>query len=227
MNRRTQVLIGVALVTLGIGAWALSLAEGEASVRRVEDLVAEPKRYGSGEHVLLGVPQPPLVPVVGEEGRTLLANPDWQNATAHTVQWTDADGASWFSKRTVAVEVGDGVVHWTYRNETRVLPADPRPAYEPIVVEWTTAGGRAFAIQAFHDSTADTPRIWGVYSGSLKEPMQPKPSQFTGNLLTTLPDGRPVPDGALIYDVQDFKAGCSSKFLPPEEKQRLEDSGDL
>lgn len=228
MNRRTQALIGVALVALGIGAWALSLAEGEAGVRRVEDLVAEPSRYGAGEHVLLGVPQPPLVTVVGDEGRALVDNPEWDNVTAHTVRWTDEDGAVWFSTRTVAVAFGVGEVHWTYRNETRVLPADPMPAYEPTVLEWTTpAMGRAFAIQAFHDATADTPRIWGVYSGSLKEPMQPKPSQFTGTLLTTLPDGRPVPDGALIYDVQDFKAGCSSKFLPPEEKERLEASGDL
>jgi hypothetical protein len=227
MNRRTQLLIGVALLALGVGAWALSLAEGEGNVRRVEDLLAEPSRYGSGEHVLLGVPQPPLVPVVDAQGKTLADNPEWSNATAHTVRWTDADGTPWYSTRTVTVEVGADEVRWTYRNETRVLPADPLPAYEPTVLEWTTAGDRAFAIQAFHDATADTPRIWGVYAGTLKEPMQPKPSQFTGNLLTTLPDGRPVPDGALIYDVQDFKAGCSSKFLPPEEKARLEASGDL
>ncbi|HUR26200.1 MAG TPA: hypothetical protein VM327_09335 [Candidatus Thermoplasmatota archaeon] len=227
MNRRTQVLIGLSLVVLGIGAWTLSLAEGEASVRRVEDVVAEPARYASGEHVLLGVPQPPLVPVVGDEGKTLVENPDWADHTSHTVRWTDFDGAVWYSKRSVNVTIEGDTVHWTYRNETRELPADPLPAYEATVLEWTTTGGRAFAIQAFHDSTADTPRIWGVYSGPLKEPMQPKPSQFTGSLMTHLPDGTPVPDGAYLYDVQDFKAGCSSKFLPPEEKERLESSGDL
>lgn len=227
MNRRTQVLIGLSLVALGIGAWALSLAEGEASVRRVEDVVAEPARYATGEHVLLGVPQPPLVPVVGDEGKELVANPDWADQTSHTVRWTDDEGAVWYSTRSVHVAIDGDAVRWTYRNETRELPADPRPAYEPTVLEWTTTGGRAFAIQAFHDSTADTPRIWGLYSGTLKEPMQPKPSQFTGSLLTHLPDGTPVPDGAFLYDVQDFKAGCSSKFLPPEEKARLQESGDL
>jgi hypothetical protein len=36
-----------------------------------------------------------------------------------------------------------------------------------------------------------------------------------------------VPDGAYLYDVSDFKAGCSSKFLPPEEKQRLQGSGQI
>lgn len=227
MNRRTQVLIGLSLVALGVGAWALSLAEGEASVRRVEDVVAEPARYAAGEHVLLGVPQPPLVPVVGDEGRALVDNPDWANHTAHTVRWTDDEGQTWYSTRSVAVRIEGDAVHWTYSNETRRLPADPRPAYEPRLLEWTTSGGRAFAIQAFHDATADTPRIWGVYSGPLKEPMQPKPSQFTGRLMATLPDGSPVPDGAYLYEVEDFKAGCSSKFLPPEEKQRLEESGDL
>jgi hypothetical protein len=227
MQRRSQVLIALSLVALGIGAWTLSLAEGEASVRRVEDLVAEPQRYSSGEHVLLGVPQPPLVPVVGDEGKTLADNPDWADHTSHTVRWTGEDGQAWYSTRSVNVSIEGETVHWSYRNETRRLPADPLPAYEASVLEWTTTGGRAFAIQAFHDATADTPRIWGVYSGPLKEPMQPKPSQFTGHLMNELPDGTPVPDGAYLYDVQDFKAGCSSKFLPPEEKDRLRDSGDL
>jgi hypothetical protein len=217
----------LSLVVLGVGAWALGLAEGEASVRRVEDVVAEPWRFATGEHVLLGVPQPPQVPVVGDEGKTLANNPEWANVTAHTVRWTDGDGQVWYSTRSVAVASDGDSVHWTYRNETRRLPADPAPAFEPVVMEWATTGGRAFAIQAFHDATADTPRIWGLYSGPLKEPMQPKPSQFTGNLMTRLPDGRPVPDGAYLYDVQDFKAGCSSKFLPPEEKERLQESGDL
>ena len=43
--------------------------------------------------------------------------------------------------------------------------------------------------------------------------MQPKPSQFTGRLLTELPDGRPVPDGAFLYDVQEFKAGSERAYL--------------
>lgn len=227
MQRRTQALIAVAVVALGIGAWALGLADSEANVRRVEDLVAEPGRYQAGEHVLLGVPQPLQVPVAASEGTVLRDNPGWSNATSTTARWTDADGATWYSTRTVTAEPDGAVVRWSYRNETRRLPADPLPAYEPVVLEWTTTGGRLFAIEAFRDSTADTPRIWGVYDGTLKDPMQPKPSQFTGRLMATLPDGRPLPDGALLYHVEEFKAGCSSKFLPPEEKERLRESGDL
>ena len=230
MNRRTQVLIGLSLVALGVGAWALSLAQGEASVRRVEDVVAAPERFAGGEHVLLGVPQPARVPVSATEGTVLQDNPGWSNSTSSTVRWTDAAGNAWYSTRTVSVALSDDGALWTYRNETRRLPADPAPdpAFPPVTAQWTTPGSaRAFAIEAFHDATSDTPRIWGLYGGPLKDPMQPKPSQFTGRLLATLPDGRPVPDGAFLYDVQEFKAGCSSKFLPPEEKERLRESGDL
>jgi hypothetical protein len=228
MNRRTQVLIGLSLVALGVGAWALSLAQGQASVHRVEDVVAAPSRFSSGEHVLLGVPQPETVPVSASQGTVPSGNPEWSNATSSTVRWTDPSGQAWYSTRTVRVAFAADGAHWTYRNETRRLPADPQPAFPPAVVEWTTPStSRAFAIEAFHDASADTPRIWGLYSGPLKDPMQAKPSQFTGRLLAALPDGRPVPDGAFLYDVQEFKAGCSSKFLPPEEKQRLDGSGAL
>lgn len=229
MNRRTQALIGVALVALGAGAWALGLADGGGSVRRVEDMVAEPARFSSGEHVLLGIPQPLQVPISAQEGTVLRDNPGWSNSTATTVRWTDQEGDAWYSTRTVTAvpDPAADVVHWSYRNETRRLPADPLPAYEPSVAGWTTTGGRLFAIEAFRDSTQDTPRIWGLYDGTLKDPMQPKPSQFTGHLMATLPDGRPLPDGALLYHVEEFKAGCSSKFLPPEEKERLRETGDL
>ena len=57
--------------------------------------------------------------------------------------------------------------------------------------------------------------------------MQPKPSQLTGHLASTLPDGSPVPDGVLVYEVKEYKAGCSSKFLPPQEKAKREADGDL
>lgn len=227
MQRRTQVLIGLAVVALGLGAWGLGLADGEGDVRRVEDVVADPERYSDGSTVLLGVPQPPEVPVAAAEGTVLRQNPGWANATSSTVRWTDAQGMQWYSTRTLAADVQDDATHWTFRNETRRLPSDPEPALAPEVVTWVTSGVRVFAIEAFRDATQDTPRIWGVYDGVLKDPMQPKPSQFTGRLMATLPDGRPVPAGAFVYDVDEFKAGCSSKFLPPEEKERLAESGDL
>jgi hypothetical protein len=228
MQRRTQVLIGLAVVALGIGAWALGLASGQSSVHRVEDVVAAPAQFDSGSHVLLGVPQPSEVPVSAQEGTVLRPNDQWSNTTSSTVHWTDAQGNGWYSTRTVTITAAADATHWSYRNETRRLPADPAPALPPVTMEWTTpATTRAFAIEAFHDATTDTPRIWGLYSGLLKDPMQPKPSQFTGHLLATLPDGRAVPDGAYLYDVQEYKAGCSSKFLPPEEKQRLQQSGQI
>ena len=228
MQRRTQVLIGLALVALGVGAWALGLADAGSAVRRVEDLQAQPGRYTSGETVLVGVPQPEEVPVSASEGTVLRPNPAWSNATSSTVRWSDGNG-TWYSTRTVSlVAVTEHATLWSYRNETRRLPADPAPAVAPIVLTWSTPPqARAFAIEAFHDATADTPRIWGLYAGLLKDPMQAKPSQFTGHLLSTLPDGRPVPDGAFLYEVSEYKAGCSSKFLPPQEKQRLEQSGNL
>jgi hypothetical protein len=227
MNRRTQVLIGLSLVLLGAGAWAVGLVDADSNVRRVEDVVAEPARYHGGRTVLLGVPQPPEVPLATSQGVVLAPNDGWSDRIVHTVRWSDADGQAWYSTRTVVVTLDAEGALWSYRNETRRLPADPEPAFEPATMAWRTTGSRVFAIEAFRDATADTPRVWGLYSGVLKDPMQPKPSQFTGHLLATLPDGRPVPDGAYLYHVEEFKAGCSSKFLPPEEKERLRESGDL
>lgn len=227
MNGRTQLLIGLAVVLLGLGVVALAFVEDEASVRRVEDLVASPGRHTQGPYVLLGVPQPAKVPVTGAAGVALADNPDWTNATRSTEAWT-RDGEAFHSTRTVSVRVDGAATHWTWRNETR-RPGDPALAFPAQERAWTTTGADAFTVQAFDDGDGDTPRVWALYGGPLKDPMQPKPSQFTGRLATTLPDGSglPVPEGLLLYEVDEFKAGCSSKFLPPEEKARLEDSGDL
>lgn len=226
MNGRTQLLIGLAVVLLGLGVVALAFLEDEASVRRVEDLIAEPGKHDSGSYVLLGVPQPPEVPLTGSTGVVLAPNPHWSNTTSSTVSWTQGE-STYYSTRTVTVDVAGETATWTWRNETRRLPSDPQLAFPAEERTWTTAGARAFTVQAFDDGDGDTPRVWALYGGPLKDPMQPKPSQFTGRLATTLPDGSPVPDGALIYEVDEYKAGCSSKFLPPEEKARLEESGDL
>lgn len=227
MNGRTQLFIGLAVVLLGIGVVALAFVGDEASVRQVEDLVADPARHEHGEYVLLGVPQPEQVPLTGATGPVLAENPDWTDQTSSTVRWTQGT-SSYYSTRTVsAVTDAEGVVHWTWRNETRRLPSDPQLAFPAEERTWTTTGARAFTVQAFDDGDGDTPRVWALYAGPLKDPMQPKPSQFTGRLASTLPDGSPMPDGVLVYEVHEYKAGCSSKFLPPEEKAKREASGDL
>src|SRR5690349_1841221 len=169
MQRRTQILIGLAVVALGVGAWALGLAEGGSTVRRVEDVIAEPARYTSGSTVLLGVPQPEQVPVSAAEGTVLRPNEAWSDTVSSTVRWIDGNGSTWYSTRTVKVAQEGAALHWAYRNETRALPADPSPAFPPVTMEWTTEGQRAFTIEAFHDATQDTPRIWGLYSGVLKD----------------------------------------------------------
>jgi hypothetical protein len=226
MNGRTQLLIGLAVVLLGLGVVALAFVEDEASVRRVEDVIAKPGRHSSGSYVLLGVPQPPEIPVTGPGGMDEVPNPEWSNRTTDTEAWTEGS-STYYSTRTVTVTVAGETTTWTWRNETRRLPSDASLAFPADEKTWTTTGARAFTVQAFDDGDGDTPRIWALYDGPLKDPMQPKPSQFTGRLATALPDGSPVPDGVLIYDVDEFKAGCSSKFLPPEEKERLEESGEL
>lgn len=221
MNGRTRVLIGLTLIALGGGVVALGYVGGESNVRYVEDLMARPDRHEAGSYLLMGVPQPEFVPITGASGVELSDNPQWSNTTATTVRWSD-DNSTWFSTRSVSAEtLATGETGWTYRNETRALPSDATLAFPPTTVQWTTtARERAFPVQAFDDGDGDSPRLWALYSGPVKDPMQPKPSQFTGHLLATLPDGTPVPDGVHLFAVESYKAGCSSKFLPPEEKER-------
>lgn len=226
MNGRTRLLIGLAVIALGLGLVALAFYEDDAAVRRVEDLLADPEGHDAGSFVLLGVPQPSEVPVTSSAGVALQPNDDWTNTTSSTIRWS-RDGLSVYSTRTVQVAVDGEQATWTYTNTTRRLPTDGEPLEPPTTRTWQTAATRAFTVQAFDDGDGSTPRVWALYDGPLKDPMQPKPSQLTGHLATALPDGSPVPDGAFIWLVSDFKAGCSSKFLPPEEKARLEDSGDL
>ncbi len=227
MNGRTQLFIGLAVVLLGVGVVALAFVGDEARVRRVEDLLAEPAGHTQGDYVLLGVPQPAEVPVTEAAGVSLVPNPAWSNATSSTVRWTGPDGTYYSTRTVTADEDADGTVHWAWRNETRRLPSDPALAFPAQETSWTTSGVRAFTVQAFDDGDGDTPRVWALYGGPLKDPMQPKPSQFTGRLASALPDGSPLPDGVLVYEVDEYKAGCSSKFLPPEEKAKREASGDL
>ena len=75
----------------------------DATVRRVEDLVADPSLHMRGDYVLLGVPQPEAVPLTGATGVVLSPNPSWTNTTASTVRWTGPDGTYYSTRSVTAV----------------------------------------------------------------------------------------------------------------------------
>jgi len=217
MNGRTRLIIGVTLVATGLGVAALAFTSGDAAVRYVEDLIADPGAHQTGSFVLMGVPQPRDVPV----GDGMATNSAYANSTVSVTAWS-RDGVHYHSTHTLTAEPEAGGVRWTHLNETR-RAGSPDVAFPSESTSWTL-GSLAFPVDAFDDGDGHTPRVWAVYDGVLKNPLQPKPSQFKGHLLTQLPDGSPVPDGALLYAVEPggITMGCSSKFLPEEEKARHE-----
>jgi hypothetical protein len=215
MKGRTRLLIGLSLVALGLGVAAMGLFEDGSDVRYVEDMVERPAAHMHGEYTLMGIPQPIQVPLTGGTGTQLEDNPGWVNETRTVAAWTRG-GTTYHSTHILSAEPGTLTSRFTFRNETRVA-GDDALAFPAEETAWDAAG-RAFTVQAFDDGDGDTPRVWAFYAGPLKQAMQPKPSQFTGHVLARLPDGTPLPDRAVLYQVEEFTAGCSSKFLPPEEK---------
>lgn len=226
MNARSRLLVGAAILALGAGTLWIAATQSQDDVRYVESILAAPESHRDGHYTLMGIPEPPQVPILGANGTALVANPDFANATRSTIRW-QRDGATYFSTHTLAIQPeSDGRLKWTFRNETRRTPADPQLAFPLEESTWHHGmGHQAFPVVAFSADAkvhADTPRIWAFYDKAPEHPMQPKPSQFTGRLMTTLPDGTPLPDGALVYDVDTFTAGCSSKFLPPEARDKYD-----
>ncbi len=224
MEKRTQAIIAATLVALGIGVLALGLLEDESDVRYVHDILANPDKHQDGSYTLLGVPQPPTVPATAAGGATIMEpNPQWRNETRHVAAVWTHNGTPVQSVHitTVTVDAQTGISHWTFRNETR------SPGQSELIdsqeSSWTlTQPHKVFLIQGFPDGTGTQPLLWGILEGGLKDPMQITPSQFKGRLMTTLPDGNPLPPGALLYNTQEYTAGCSSKFLPPEAKEQYE-----
>ncbi len=225
MNRRTQAIIGVTVIVLGVGIVALGFIDDEASVRYVDDLIRDPSGHSAGSFTVMGIPQPREITVTGSDGTSRVeSNGGFSNQTTSVVGWQH-DGRLMVSTHTLWVSGPDaatGVSHWTFRNETREA-GRPDLVAEPIEASWNLTGPHlVFLIQGFVDENGETPTVLGVYRGTLREPMQPKPSQFKGHLLTELPDGTRLPDGALVYGVDTYTAGCSSKFLPPEAREEHE-----
>ncbi len=224
MNQRTQLLIGLTVIVLGVLVLALARFGEEDQVRQVREVVDDPARHDHGDFVMLGVPQPPEIPLTGDEGIVLRPNPDFRNATVQVTAW-QRDGLTYHSANSLTVAYGaEGRTHWTFRNETR-LQGNPDLAFPAVEAAWDLEGLAAFPVQGFDDGMQPLPRLWAIYTGAEDEPMQPKPSQFTGRLLSALPDGTPLPAGALVFEVDDYTAGCSSKFLPPEERESLAAEG--
>lgn len=216
MNRRTQWTIGITVIVLGAGVMGLAFFEEESSVRYVEDIQGDPGGHALGSFTLLGFPQPPVLTVVGADGSSMeQANPHYRNETRNVVAWQD-DGVLYHSVHTVRVDGPDasGTSHWSLRNETRVA-GQAETAFPITWSNWTIEGDhRVFLIQGFPDANGESPLIFGVFTGPLRDPMQPKPSQFEGHVMTSV-DGVDVPSDALVYWVEEYTAGCSSKFIPP------------
>ena len=210
MKQGTWAIVGATLILLGVGVVSLGFLQDEQAVRQVWDVLADPAAHGRGEYVLIGVPQPSHLKAGLGEPRP---NPEYRNETRHVEAWTAA-GITYHTTHIVTV-VADGTDSvWTYTNHTQ-LPGRPDTAIQTHA-SWRLAGPHTvFLIQGFPDDQGETPWLWGVYHGTIREAVQPKPSQFRGHVADVLGDVQ-LPRGALVYQVTEFTAGCSSKFLPDE-----------
>lgn len=203
MDAIVQVLVGLGVVGLGVTALAFGLLSQEDAVfRHVDEVLADPAAHAKSEFTLIGTP------IQG-------------NSTTRTVMWSDAGSPRQSTLTlTVAGPGRDGISHWRLENETRV-PGSTGGAAPPIlhVSEWNLSGPHAvFLIQGFAEHNETPADVWAVYRQNLPEPLQPKPSQFTGHFWTRLATGQSVPADALVWDVRTYTVGCSSKFLPPQDQ---------
>ncbi len=226
MNTKTRLIIGATIVALGIGVISLGFIDQEGDVRYVNDIAERPEAHTSGSYTLLGMPQPRTFTTYGANGEVVEANPNYQPSTQRVVRWSQ-DGVEHFSTLTLAVDgPSNGTSTWSLRNDTRIpTMGETLPA---TWTNWTISRPHlVFQIQGFPDSNGIQPVVWGVYEGVLRDPLQAKPSQFVGRVASTLPGGIPVPAGALVYHVDEYTAGCSSKFLPPDVVEEYKDDPDV
>lgn len=217
MNTRTRLIIGLTVVALGAGVVALGFVDQESAVRYVDDIADRPQEHATGTYTLLGMPQPPEVVTLDVQG----PNPAYQDTLQTAVRWMEA-GQIRISTLSTTVNTTDAGHHWSLHNATR------DPSTGAIVSEstlhWNTTG-HVFQIQGFPDKNGHQTTIWGIYDGVLRDPMQPKPSQFEGRVATHI-DGVALPAGLIIYQADEYTAGCSSKFLPDDLQEEYEDDPD-
>lgn len=218
MRPSTPLLAATALIVVGAATFFLAASQGEASVRQVEQVVGDPAAHAHGTYTLVGIPQPDLVPGTGPEGTRLMVNEDAVNETRAVIAW-NAGGIAYHSVLSTRVAEQEGAFVWSVRNETRVVGA-PAPASVANTTFRLPGSGLVFPVQAFDIGGGPLPAVWAWYDQGTKDPLQAKPSQFIGRLLTDLPDGAPVPNGVLIWKVDSYLASCSSKFTPPEVAEK-------
>jgi hypothetical protein len=216
MNPRTQAIIGVTVLMLGVGVYALGFLASETTVRYVHDLHADPAAHMQKTYTVLGIPQPPTL--ANQGGAT---NPAFDEATVTAVRWRETgagrEGTVYVATlRFTIASAGDGWT-WFLHNTTKTTGS------ATVVAEsWQNGtlapGGVIFQLDDFE--TGDT--VWAWFDGPLRDPILPKPSQLTGNLRAGLPPG------ALLYDVEPdgFTVGCSSKFLPDDVRAEYDPDGD-
>ncbi len=226
MNIRTQLIIGAVVVALGVGVVMLGFVDQDSNVRQVHELLSSPDDHAKGTYTLVGIPQPEILTTFASGGDTVeRVNAAFQNTTTRTIAWNQGD-TRYFSTLSLTVAGPDenGTSHWSLQNRT-TLPGSLDEALPTTWSNWTLTGPhKLFLIQGFVDENGDTPIVFGVYQGVLREPLQPKPSQFEGRLATALPDGTPLPSGAMLFWVDEYTAGCSSKFIPEEQRDEYADS---
>lgn len=222
MNTRTRLIIGATIVLIGAGVVSLGFIEQEGAVRYVDDITERPNEHMSGTYTLLGMPQPRLLEgSVGEPQ----PNPDRADTLDHVIRW-EQDGRVHITTLSITVdEPGDGSSQWSLQNTTRIpSTGETLPA---TWLNWTIDRPHiVFQIQGFPDANGIQPTIWGVYEGVLRDPVQPKPSQFEGRVTATI-DDITLPDGAFVYHIEEYTAGCSSKFLPPDVQEEYKDDPDI
>lgn len=220
MNAGTRVLVAVAILGAGATTFWLAATQSQAAIRQVPDVLADPAAHMAGSYTMLGVPQPRAIPLTGPNGTYLAPNPAFADTITTTQGWT-RDGTRYFSTLRLSANETAGQVTWTLRNETRRSPADAEPAFPPTESTWTFGhAGQVFPVEALAGVGQTPVRVWAWYGEAPEHPLQPKPGQFTGHLMSALPDGTPLPPGALVYQVDSFLVGCSSKFLPPGAAER-------
>lgn len=218
MKLQTQAFVGILVIAIGAATLILASQGADDHVRLLEDLEKDPAAHQAGSFTLLGVAEPARVPLTGPNGTRMADNPQAPTQLTWTRGWREG-GETRFSRVSLALSQSEGRLSYAWSNETRRLPTDA-----PLSVTYGN-GSLAFtgvltAVRGFDDGDGHTPMLWALLEKAPSEPLQPKPGQFTGHLLGQLPDGSPLPPGALVYQVSTYTAGCSSKFLPPEELAR-------